>query len=407
MIGQYKGHMPLASWLKDYYRENRQMGGGDRRIVSELLYCYYRLGHISNELTTENRILISLFLCNQVSNPILQYFKPLWNDKVTSDLPDKLASLSSGSGININLNEIFPFTKELSAGIDLTKFTSSFLNQPRPFIRIRPGMERTIKRKLTEANIAFRKLSDKCVELPIGTKADLILKLDSEAVIQDYNSQKTGDFLKLLQPTQMTPTFKVLDCCAGSGGKSIMANDIFENLQLTVIDKRSSILENLRKRFTTAGILNYRYLASDLSKTKMNSTSTLNNYNIVKAGKALLSSEPSTLIDDLFDLVICDVPCTGSGTWARSPEQLYFFNRKELVKYSLLQKQILENVFHSLSPGGKLLYITCSVFKAENEDNVVFMQEHLHLHLETSSLLKGYSLQADTMFVALFTAPIN
>lgn len=101
-------------------------------------------------------------------------------------------------------------------------------------------------------------------------------------------------------------------------------------------------------------------------------------------------------------LIIADVPCSGSGTWARTPEQLTYFSEKRIAKYASLQKKIVKNAIVKLKAGGYFLYITCSVFKMENEENVDFIHEQLHLKLVESRYLKGYEIQADTLFAALF-----
>jgi 16S rRNA (cytosine967-C5)-methyltransferase len=103
-----------------------------------------------------------------------------------------------------------------------------------------------------------------------------------------------------------------------------------------------------------------------------------------------------------IDFIIADVPCSGSGTWARTPEQLKFFHQEKIAQYALLQQQIVSNAIPSLAKGGYLLYITCSVFKKENEENVNFIQKNLNLELLKSDYLKGYQMQADTLFAALF-----
>ena len=67
-----------------------------------------------------------------------------------------------------------------------------------------------------------------------------------------------------------------------------------------------------------------------------------------------------------------------------------------------LQKAFAGNVIKYLKPGKPLIYITCSVFKAENEDIVSYMEENLPLKLEKMELIKGYHDKADSMFVARF-----
>ncbi|HWH64163.1 MAG TPA: hypothetical protein VNS50_12850, partial [Ginsengibacter sp.] len=146
---------------------------------------------------------------------------------------------------------------------------------------------------------------------------------------------------------------------------------------LTVTDRRKNILENLKSRFGNAGIKKYKLMIADLEK-------------------------PTVAIDESFDIIIADVPCTGSGTWTRTPEQLHFFKQNEIEKYVSLQRKIIENALPQLKNNGRLLYITCSVFKNENEENVIFFREKYELDLLKKEYLKGYEMQADTLFVALF-----
>jgi len=219
-------------------------------------------------------------------------------------------------------------------------------------------------------------LGESCIAFFNNEKVSDIIKIDKEAVVQDYNSQKTLDLLRPLAENNKSE-ISIWDCCAGSGGKSILAFDLFKQIHLTVNDRRKSILENLKLRFSKAGITKYKLVAADLEKSPVQ-------------------------IPELFDIIIADVPCTGSGTWARTPEQLNFFKKNEIEKYALLQTKIIENALAYLKGDGDLLYITCSVFKKENEDNVVFFQEKYKLNLLASEYLKGYEIQADTLFVALF-----
>ena len=108
-----------------------------------------------------------------------------------------------------------------------------------------------------------------------------------------------------------------------------------------------------------------------------------------------------------YDLIICDAPCTGSGTWSRTPEQLYFFEEAIIDQYASLQKKIISNAMPALNPGGYFLYVTCSVFKMENEAIADFIKEKFHLTLVKMGLLKGYDKKADTLFAALFIASVS
>jgi 16S rRNA (cytosine967-C5)-methyltransferase len=108
------------------------------------------------------------------------------------------------------------------------------------------------------------------------------------------------------------------------------------------------------------------------------------------------------VVDLTNNLIICDAPCTGSGTWSRTPEQLYFFDEKRIERYAGLQKKIVSNVILHLKENGCFVYITCSVFKKENDEIVEFVERQFNLELIKMELLKGYDKKADTMFAALF-----
>ena len=106
--------------------------------------------------------------------------------------------------------------------------------------------------------------------------------------------------------------------------------------------------------------------------------------------------------DTPFPIVVCDAPCTGSGTWGRTPEQLYFFKKETIQLYAERQKKIVATAIPHLASGGLFFYITCSVFKAENEEVAAFIQSQFGLEQVHLELLKGWDKQADSMFVAVF-----
>jgi 16S rRNA (cytosine967-C5)-methyltransferase len=334
------------------------------------------MGKAVMNISFEEKILTALFLCSDKPNEILGALRPEWNEKCKRSLNEKLLIINS----SFLISKIFPWKDELSEGIDHEEFCKSFFVQPDLFIRLRPGKGKLVTEKLQHAKIDFTMISETCLSLPNSTKIDEIIESDNEAVIQDYNSQQTGRFLgsALAPPRNDKPV--VWDCCAGSGGKSIMAYDINPNIDLIVSDVRESIVANLKKRFEKAGIKKYKSFAADLI-------------------------HHSPLTTHHYNLIIADVPCTGSGTWSRTPEQLYFFEENEIKKYSSLQKKIVSNVIPALQTGGLFIYITCSVFKKENEEVVSFIKENFHLKLKQMEVLKGYDKKADSMFVAVLSLP--
>ena len=330
----------------------------------------------------EERILIGLFLCSSGTEEILQQLKPEWNEKINFSLHEKLLSIH----YPLLFENVFPWKEELSEDLDHGKYSESFFIQPDLFLRLRPGHEETVKQKLSAEKINFNELSSTCIALPAASKIDKLIELDKEAVVQDYNSQRVGEFFPVRRG-------RVWDCCAASGGKSILLYDTDPNIDLTASDLRESILANLKKRFEKAGIKKYRSFVADL---------TVNPRLIEETGQERPTSSIQYPASGNFDLIICDAPCTGSGSWSRTPEQLYFFEDNKIDQYSVLQKQIVSNVIPHLGRGGFFIYITCSVFKKENEEIVDYIKSKLHLDLIKMELLKGWDKKADSMFVAVF-----
>jgi 16S rRNA (cytosine967-C5)-methyltransferase len=373
ILSLYKGEEPLVVFLKKFFSAGKKYGSTDRRQISHLCYCYFRLGKALPEPPMEERILTGLFLCTDSSNAILQHLKPEWNEKAGYALEEKFSFLS----VEESMLPVFPWKELLSEGIDHTEFSRSFFIQPDLFLRLRPGFEERVKVKLQEGGIEFRDVDDHCLALSNSSKVDGLIELDKEAVVQDLSSQRVGQFfMSVRRDGQTGRSDRVWDCCAGSGGKSIMLYDHDPGIELTISDNRKTILINLEKRFKKAGINNYKSLTVDLSK-------------------------PAPLKLSTFDFIIADVPCTGSGTWGRTPEQLYYFEEKKITAYATMQRQIVSAVIPHLETGGYFLYITCSVFKEENEMIIEFIRENFHLESVKMELLTGYREKAGTLFTAL------
>lgn len=375
LITRYHSQEPFHVYLKKYFASNKKHGSRDRKQIASLCYNYFRLGDaVSKDVSVEERILLGIFLIENKSSPLLQQLKPEWNKAIHLPIYEKTDLVKSV----FTIDKIFPFKDKLSEKINFQNFNTSFLSQPKLYIRIRPGHSEKVIQKLNEAGVSFEKIQDDCLSFASSEKISSLLEIDKDAVIQDYNSQRTGAFLSGYLPKSASG-ISVWDCCAASGGKSILVQDIFPKVKLTVSDTRKEILINLKERFAKAEIRNYQSFLADLSVTP-----------------------PLEMIKKNPDCIIADVPCSGSGTWARTPEQLKTFSKKEIAVYSSLQKKIVSNASKCLSVGGYLLYITCSVFEMENEENINFFENELGLELLGSKYLEGFEMQADTLFVGMF-----
>ncbi|HRO43080.1 MAG TPA: RsmB/NOP family class I SAM-dependent RNA methyltransferase [Flavipsychrobacter sp.] len=372
VVESYNGGIPLGHYLKNYFKGHRQLGSRDRKMISEMVYCWYRCGKVlGDEIGFEERIRACLFGCETGVRQVLQFLPEGWKERKGLDVGSRIAFLQR-EGVGFDVERIMSFQPCLSEGMDRATWLRSMLQQPRLFIRIRERGE-WVKSILGKHEIAFVDLNEDCLSLPNGAPIDKILPPELY-VVQDASSQATGAFF---QPKQNETWW---DCCSGAGGKSLLLKDIEATVKLTVSDKRATILHNLLERFKLYNHQQPERIIADVSDES----------ELYKHMKGRT-----------FDHIICDAPCSGSGTWARTPEQLYFFEGKFIASFSLLQKEIATNALQYLKKGGRLIYITCSIFRQENEEVVNDLLENNPIQLEEMKIINGTENKADSMFVAV------
>lgn len=370
-INEYQFKEPFSRFLSQFYKNNRQMGSSDRRMNSRFCYNFFRLGKAFSDLDLSEKLSIAEFLCEE-NSAVVQVFQPEWSEKINLDIEEKVNFIQSKYGDF--LEEVFPYTAYLSPSIAKKEFILSHFIQPNLYIRIQKGMESKVKKTLEKNEVPFEELAAQTLSLPNGTNLQQIKSIDGDYEVQDLSSQHS------LNELEVVPRSSWWDCCAASGGKSLLLLDKEPNVKLLVSDIRLSILRNLDERFEKANIRTYfRKKILDLSKPV-----------------------DHIMGEESFDGIILDAPCSGSGTWGRTPEMLQKFTSNELQRYSDLQKQIVKHVVPFLKPGKTLLYITCSVFEAENEEVSKYISDTLGLQLVVQHPLIGYDKKADSMFVAKF-----
>ena len=166
--------------------------------------------------------------------------------------------------------------------------------------------------------------------------------------IQDINSQKVIESIKELQAS------KIIDACAGAGGKTVQLADFFPKASILALDLAFSKLKELEKRIRRSGFKNVR-------------TQKINNTFAPK---------------EKADVLVLDVPCSGSGTFKRNVDAKWKLKPDFLEKIKNTQQDILNRYSDWLISGGELLYITCSVFPSENEEQIrYFLASNKQFHL--------------------------
>jgi 16S rRNA (cytosine967-C5)-methyltransferase len=140
---------------------------------------------------------------------------------------------------------------------------------------------------------------------------------------------------------------KVWDCCAAPGGKTLILSRRLPDARILATDVSTRRLAHLEARLSR-----YTYTA---------------NVQCVVADAANGTSAAAAIYDELFDLILCDVPCSGTGTLARNPEIRLRLKPEELTRQAERQRAILTGALKRLAPGGRLVYSTCSLEPEECE----------------------------------------
>jgi 16S rRNA (cytosine967-C5)-methyltransferase len=168
----------------------------------------------------------------------------------------------------------------------------------------------------------------------------------------DDGSRLVAEIAAAAMPVVAGRVARVWDCCAAPGGKTLMLalrlkahldEPTAEILATDVSAKRMALMAARLRRFDYAGRV--KCAVADAS---------------VVAGD----------VEEKFDLILCDVPCSGTGTLARNPEIRHRLRVEELARQAARQRAILMGALRRLAPGGRLVYSTCSLEPEENEQVV-------------------------------------
>ena len=183
---------------------------------------------------------------------------------------------------------------------------------------------------------------------------------NGDFVIQDESSQFIGKIVSFPKGA------RVLDLCAAPGGKSLLfveMEEVDEIISCDISESKTELIED-----------NVRRIGTDKIRTRVNDASLYN---------------PDFL--DGFDLVICDLPCSGLGVMGRKRDIKYNVSLDKIRELAILQKKILENAVRYVKKGGRLIYSTCTMTKAENEENFTFISEFKGFSaVNFSDKIRGY-----------------
>ncbi|MEM6781679.1 MAG: RsmB/NOP family class I SAM-dependent RNA methyltransferase [Pseudomonadota bacterium] len=358
--------IPMDNTIRDYMHHRRYIGSKDRAAIVERVYRiirhYARLKWLieqSGQLTTPRNFVIAdlswhgedmtnLFTGDKHAPQPLTDEEKEWSGKLTDH-----ASMPVSAEV-----ECPEWAEEKLRGL----FGDDFERQMRAMtegasLDLRVNTVKGSRQKAKEMLAAQEVTTHETPYSPFGLRVEgkafmSATKAFSKGLveIQDEGSQL------IALACDVKPGMRILDYCAGAGGKTLGLAAMMENKgNIVAMDIDTRRLEKGRSRFRKAGIHNVelRSLADDKNK------------------KWLRRQKGA------IDVVLVDAPCSSSGTWRRNPDLRWKQYGPSLDEIKEMQADILSRVADKVKPGGKLVYATCSLFREENEEQVEkFLADH-------------------------------
>lgn len=309
------GHPALDLFLNRYLRAHKAIGSNDRKVITEVIYGLVRHHGLVDLKQVES------FLAHGEKPEQQSFPAPLFALLVNSlgeEKAKEFCKVSDGTApITLRVNTLKTTREALTDG---WKGRYDFSLCPH-----------------SSTGIVFHKKINFYI-LPEFLKGLF--------EIQDEGSQL------LSQLVTVKPKDQILDYCAGAGGKSLAIAASMQNQgQIFLHDIRKNALISAQKRLKRAGIQNYQIIHDEPLKLKR--------------------------LEGHMDWVFVDVPCSGSGTWRRNPDQKWKFCLKDLDNLIKEQREIFAKALPYLKPKGKIVYATCSIFPQENQMQIDhFLVQH-------------------------------
>ena len=362
-------------------KSNPKMGSNDRGFVAETTYDIVRWWRLLNEVAENNYKTDPISLLNIISTYFFVFHnqRAQWKENYGIDfdqLEKRKQELENIPAIKQSIPDWMGelFKKEL--GSDWEKEMSALNRQASVCLRVN-----TLKISKKELQHLLYAEKIECSESELSPTA-LVLKerknvfssllfKDGCYEVQDAGSQCISDF------SDVKPGMRVIDACAGAGGKTLHLAALMENKgRILAMDTEDFKLAELKKRAKRAG-------AGIVETRKIEGSKTI---------KRLAESA---------DLVVLDVPCSGLGTLKRNPDVKWKLNEQFIQEIRTKQAAILEGYSKMVKPGGKLIYATCSVLPSENQEQVqLFLSKNPKFSLEKERNILPSQNNSDGFYMA-------
>ena len=324
---------PADRILADWFRGNRFAGSKDRRAIRELVYAAIRT---CGPIPESGRA--AMLRLAKVDPAIA----PLFDGSQYGPAPIREGEIAAQSGIAPDW-----LTQRLAADGIAGQEATALLDRAPLDLRVntlkadRAGIDPPDEAEPTAAPQGLR--------VAAGTKVEQWPAYrDGLVEIQDTGSQLACLAL------DAQPGETVVDLCAGGGGKTLALAAAMDNLgRLVACDTDRGRLSKLAPRAERAGATMIETRLLDLGR-EMEALQDL-------AGQA--------------DAVLVDAPCSGTGTWRRNPEARWRLTPQSLDRLLAMQTQILDNAARLLRPGGRLVYVVCSLLDTEGPEQFAALIE--------------------------------
>ena len=351
LLFEYDGGTPFHLYLKSCFKENKNWGSTDRKRYRSACYYFWR----------------NAFGVSRQSPEIILHWLQI-------HFTPEMENLESDS----KYNPYQSLEQYLSQNITTDILTPWFIKEPLVWLSNGNITLKGLQGQLIKAGITIEQTHGNAIA--VSGQVNLNPWVDNgNAYIQDISSQTAMDWTTQPMAAYCHANSDVWDCCSGAGGKSISLLKQYPTTKLTCSDVRSNILENLKQRFQLLGLKQPNVFIAPL-----------NGYN------DNLNSKDS---NQTYNVILADVPCSGSGTWRRNPENLHYFDPQTIEQFADRQLNIIQNVLPSLAVGGYLVYLTCSIFAAENENIVKqVLQSNDNIQLVSEEFCGGIDLQGDFIY---------
>ncbi|GAN69048.1 RsmB/NOP family class I SAM-dependent RNA methyltransferase [Acetobacter orleanensis] len=385
---------PADAVANSFFRERRYIGGGDRRAVSgmvwEIMRAWRRLGWwltkcgadiTPRALAATNLVLkgwpareiADLFAEGRFAPGALTYAE---QDVVTALAGGTLDNADMPRAVRLELPDWLLPRLEETFGETLEAELSA-LSEPAT-LDLRVNILRTNRR---DAQNALGREGLHAVLTPLspwGLRLNGRLPVTSTTPFKDGRIEIQDEGSQLVAAIMgVTPEMRVLDYCAGAGGKTLALAMMMENKgHIAACDVSEARLDGAVRRLRRAGVHNVER-------------------HLLQAGDKWAKRRAKS-----FDRVLVDAPCSGTGTWRRNPDARLRMTEQDLEELLVKQSEILDRASSLVKPGGRMVYATCSILRAENASQVeAFLARHSDFQLVPSdSTALPDSLRGTSMF---------